>query len=139
MKQIRVYNQVFRIEKTVYSVQGIQLPIPVSYRQLAFFAGTLFLMFLLNEIPPFSWVDYYLIKFIGIPLLVAWFFTRKTLDGKAPHRFLIRFLEYRSQPKYFARYQEIPVEKKARYHYTGTVVYRRHEEVTDDAKHSLSD
>lgn len=139
MKQIRVYNQVFRIEKTVYSIQGIQLPIPVSYRQFGFFAGTLFIMFLLNEIPPMSWVDYYLIKFVAIPFLSAWFFTRKTLDGKAPHRFLLRYLEYHSQPKHFARYEEIPIGKEAKYQYSGTVVYRRNEEVTVNAKHTLSD
>ncbi|MFC7443210.1 TcpE family conjugal transfer membrane protein [Laceyella putida] len=125
MKQIRVYNQVFRIEKTVYSIQGVNLPLPVSYRQMAFFVGTLIIMVILNRFPPISWVDYFLVKFIGIPALVAWFFTRKTLDGKAPHRFILRYLEHFFAPHQFARYQEIERPKQKYFQYEGVVPYRK--------------
>lgn len=125
MKQIRVYNQVFRIEKTVYSIQGVHLPLPVSYRQMAFFVGTLIIMVILNRFPPFSWVDYFLIKFVAIPGVVAWFFTRKTLDGKAPHRFLLRYIEHFFSPHHFARYQEIEQPRNAYFQYEGEVPFRR--------------
>jgi hypothetical protein len=138
MKQIRVYNQVFRIEKTVYSIQGISLPIPVSYRQLAFFTGALFLMILLNEIPPLSWVHYFLVKFVGIPILIAWFFTRKTLDGKAPHRFLLRYFEHLMSHHQFARYQKLE-KAKGFYRYDGVVSYRVSSGVNRDVNDSLSD
>ncbi|MBA4493652.1 TcpE family conjugal transfer membrane protein [Paenactinomyces guangxiensis] len=124
MKQIRVYNQVFRIEKTVYSVQGINLPLPVSYRQMAFFVGTLLVMVFLNKFPPISWIDYFLIKFVAIPVIVAWFFTRKTLDGKAPHRFILRYLEHLFKAHHFARYQELEKPRDNCYKYTGEVTYR---------------
>lgn len=125
MKQIRVYNQVFRIEKTVYSIQGVSLPLPVSYRQMAFFVGTLVIMVFLNRFPPFNWVDYFLIKFVAIPAAVAWFFTRKTLDGKAPHRFILRYIEHAFSPHFFARYQEIEQPKKRYFQYEGEVPFRR--------------
>lgn len=121
MKQIRIYNHVFRIEKTVYSIQGIPLPIPVSYRQLLFFVGTEMVMLFLNRFPPISWIDYHLIKFVGIPFLVSWFFTRKTLDGKAPHRFLLRYLEYTLSPQRFARYKPV---NQTMCKYEGKVAYR---------------
>lgn len=124
MKQIRIYNQVFRIERTVYSIQGIPLPIPVSYRQLAFFVGSLFIMLVLNTLPPFNWVEYYLIKFLGIPMLVSWFFTRKTLDGKAPHRFLIRYFEHLFAHHHFARYQKLEKPAGDNYQYDGEVIFR---------------
>lgn len=124
MKQIRVYNQVFRIEKTVYSIQGISLPLPVSYRQMAFFAVTLLIMIILHKFPPFSFIDFYLIKFVGIPAIVAWFFTRKTLDGKAPHRFMLRYLEHLFSGHHFARYKEIEQPKRKYYRYDGKVAYR---------------
>lgn len=124
MKQMRVYNQVFRIEKTVYSIQGISLPLPVSYRQMAFFAITLLFMLVLHKFPPFSFIDWYLVKFVGIPAIAAWFFTRKTLDGKAPHRFLIRYLEHLFSPHHFARYKEIERPKKKYFSYEGKVAYR---------------
>jgi hypothetical protein len=124
MKQIRVYNQVFRIEKTVYSIQGMNLPLPVSYRQMAFFVGTLILMVLLNRFPPVSWVDYFFIKFIGIPVFSAWFFTRKTLDGKAPHRFLLRWIAHLFSAHHFARYQALEQARDGRYRYEGVITYR---------------
>jgi hypothetical protein len=124
MKQIRIYNQVFRIEKTVYSIQGIPLPIPVSYRQLAFFVGTLCFMLILNAVPPFNWIEYYLLKFLGIPMLVAWFFTRKTLDGKAPHRFLFRYFEHLLSKHHFARYQKLEQPAGEKYQYKGEVAFR---------------
>ncbi|MBA4549180.1 conjugal transfer protein [Thermoactinomyces intermedius] len=124
MKQIRVYNQVFRIEKTVYSIQGIHLPLPVSYRQMAFFVGALIVMVILNKFPPVSWIDFFLVKFVGIPALVSWFFTRKTLDGKAPHRFIIRWIEHFFSPHHFARYKEIEKPRDHVYQYEGEVSYR---------------
>ena len=125
MKQIRIYNQVFRIEKTVYSIQGISLPIPVSYRQLAFFVGALFVMLLLNTLPIFNWFgNYYLLKFVGIPILVSWFFTRKTLDGKAPHRFLFRYFEHLLTNHNFARYKKIEKPTNEKYQYEGEVAFR---------------
>lgn len=123
MRTLRVYNNVFKIEKTVYSIQGINLPVPVSYRQMAFFVGTLFLMLFLNLLPPFSWINLYLVKFVGIPVLSAWFFTRQTLDGKAPHRFIWRYLEHYFSPHRFSRYKEVS-EPKAKWQYDGVVAYR---------------
>ncbi|WP_124726616.1 TcpE family conjugal transfer membrane protein [Staphylospora marina] len=124
MKQIRVYNQVFKIEKTVYSIQGVPLPLPVSYRQMAFFAGALVLMVILNKFPPVAWVDYFLVKFVAIPAGVAWFFTRKTLDGKAPHRFLLRVAEHWFSPHHHARYRELE-RPGGKYRYEGAVTFRR--------------
>lgn len=124
MKHIRVYNQVFRIEKTVYSIQGINLPLPISYRQLAFFVGTLVIMVILNKFPPISWIDYFLIKFVGIPVIAAWFFTRKTLDGKAPHRFILRYIEHLFSAHHFARYKELEKPGRSYYQYEGEVTYR---------------
>jgi hypothetical protein len=121
VKQIRIYNHVFRIEKTIYSIQGIPLPIPVSYRQMVFFVGTAIAMILLNRFPPICWIEYHLIKFIGIPFLVAWFFTRKTLDGKSPHRFILRFMEYTLSPHLFARYKPV---NQGMCKYEGEVAYR---------------
>ncbi|MBD1370835.1 conjugal transfer protein [Hazenella sp. IB182357] len=125
MRQIRIYNQVFRVEKTVYSMQGVHLPFPVSYRQMAFFVGALFIMILLNKFPPISWIDLFLVKFIAIPVLVAWFFTRKTLDGKAPHRFLLRYLEHFFAAHHFARYRELEHPHRSGYQYAHDIAYRK--------------
>lgn len=133
MKVLRTYNQVFRIEKTVYSVEGIRLPFPVTYRQAGFFVSTLALMLVLNSIPPLHWamdsvplLNTYLVKFIGIPALSAWLLTKKSrlMDGKAPHRFLWRWAEYQLSPRRFRRYQEIEEPKGGKWQYEGVAAYR---------------
>lgn len=124
MKQVRIYNRVFRIEKTVYSIQGISLPVSVSYRQMAIFTIAVLFMIVFNMFPPFSWLDYSLVEYVGIPVLVAWFFTNKTLDGKTPHRFIGRYVEHSFSPKHFARYQEIKKPQKKYYQYGDGVVFR---------------
>ncbi|SGO61240.1 TcpE family [Mycobacterium tuberculosis] len=133
MKVLRTYNQVFQIEKTVYSVEGIRLPFPVTYRQAGFFVGTIALMALLNIFPPTSLVmdsipilDTYLVKFIGIPALSAWLLTKKSrmMDGKAPHRFLWRWGEYQLSPRRFRRYQEIEEPRGGKWKFEGVAAYR---------------
>ncbi|PTM52183.1 TcpE family conjugal transfer membrane protein [Desmospora activa] len=126
-----MYDSVFKIDKTVYSIQGVRLLFPVSYRQAGFFVGTLAVMLILNAIPATRWaldatwvLDSYLAKFIGVPALVAWYFTKKTLDGKAPHRFLWRWLEYRFSPRRYRRYQEMERPSKGKWQYEGVIGYR---------------
>lgn len=135
MRILRVYNKVFRIEKTVYSIQGMSLPFPVSYRQMAFFVGTLGLMILLNILPGTRWIfqnvpilNAYLVRFVGIPAFSAWFFTQKTLDGKAPHRFLWRYLEFWISPHWFRRYEEVEQPRDGKWQYEGVVAYRNYGE-----------
>lgn len=132
MRTFRVYNSVFRIEKTVYSVQGIQLPFPVTYRQMAFFVGTLAVVMVLHAIPFTRWLmdatwilDSYLAKFLGLPALSAWYFTRQTLDGKAPHRFFIRYLEFKFSPHRYRRYEEVE-QPRGGWQYEGSVGFRSH-------------
>jgi hypothetical protein len=80
-------------------------------------------MLFLNRFPPVSWIDYHLVKFIGFPFFVAWFFTQKTLDGKSPHRFIYRYIEYSLSPRVFSRYAKIKRSRGLK-SYEGEVGYR---------------
>lgn len=127
-----MYNSVFRIEKTIYSIQDIRLPVPVTYRQMAFFVATLILMIILNQLPVIGWalnnvpiISVEIIKYVAIPAAVAWFFTQKLMDGKKPHRFLWRYFEHRVlSPHRFSRYQELEVPRGKGWRYEGVVGYR---------------
>lgn len=138
MRELPVFNSVFKIEKTVYSIQGIQLPIPISYRQFAFFVSTLALMIALNASPLMGdllqntpLLNRYLVKFVGIPMFVAWYFTRKTLDGKAPHRFFLRYLEYLVSPRIHRRYESVDTLRSGTRGFEGTVAFRSYERGED--------
>lgn len=121
-KILRTYNSVWKVEKVLYGIQDIPLPIPITYRQIGFFGTGVLLMYVLNYFPPFSLLHLGLIEYVFLPGLFSWFFTKKLLDGKAPHRFLLSVLMYHFSPHLLNRYKEIADIKT--YKYTGTVGYR---------------
>ncbi|GIN41493.1 TcpE family conjugal transfer membrane protein [Heyndrickxia oleronia] len=123
-KVLRTYNSVWKVEKVLYGIQDIPLPIPVTYRQIGFFGTGVFLIWCLNHFPPLSILDLGLIEYIFLPGLFAWFFTKQLLDGKAPHRFFIRVVQYYLSPHYHNRYKEVSDVNKP-YKYSSKVGYRQ--------------
>ncbi|MDM5205409.1 TcpE family conjugal transfer membrane protein [Cytobacillus kochii] len=123
-KILRTYNSVWKVEKVLYGVQDIPLPIPVTYRQIGFFAGGVALVWFLNKFPPLSLIDLGLIEYIFLPGLFAWFFTKQLLDGKAPHRFFYRAAQHHLSPHRINRYKEVS-EVKAPYKYKSSISYRK--------------
>ena len=121
---LRTYNSVWKVEKVLYGIQDIPLPIPVTYRQIGFFFGGVLSVWLLNHVPPLSLLDLGLIEYIFLPGLIAWFFTKQLLDGKAPHRFFMRVVYFHISPHRFNRYKEIAEVKKP-YRYSSPVSYRK--------------
>ena len=77
-----------------------------------------------NLFPPFSLLDFGLIEYVFLPGLFTWFFTKQLLDGKAPHRFFIRAIQYHLSPHYLNRYKEVSDVKKP-YKYASKVGYRQ--------------
>lgn len=124
MKQMRTYNQIWKIPKMLYGVLDFTFPFPVSFRQIAYFAVTLIVMLFLNRFPPFSLVDYSLTKFIAIPVASAWFFTKYQMDGKSPQKFVMRWLIFKLSPHTYNRYKPIQVNKKP-YQYGSKVFFPR--------------
>ena len=53
-KILRTYNSVWTVEKVLYGIQDIPLPIPLTYKQIGFFSGGVFIIWILNHFPPFS-------------------------------------------------------------------------------------
>ncbi|OWR25669.1 conjugal transfer protein [Saccharibacillus sp. O23] len=124
MRRMRTYNSIWKVPRMLYGIQNIALPFPVSYRQVGFFFGGVVLMWILNKFPPFSFINLWLVEYVGIPGFIAWFFTRQVLDGKAPHRFIMRWIAFKLSAHDFNRYMETPKSKKP-YTYSSPVAYRK--------------
>lgn len=122
-KILRTYNSVWKVEKVLYGIQDIPLPIPLTYRQIGFFAGGVIVVWMLNHFPPLSLFELGLVEYIFLPGFCAWFFTKQLLDGKAPHRFMIRVIQYHLSPHHFNRYKEVSGLRKP-YRYASKVGYR---------------
>ncbi|MGM9988167.1 MAG: conjugal transfer protein [Bacillaceae bacterium] len=121
---VRTYNAVWKTEKVLYGIQDIALPIPITYRQIGFFIFGLIIMYLLNKVPPISLIDFNLVKFVLIPGVFSWYFTQKKLDGKLPHKFILRVCLFHFGPNIHNRYKEIKLSKKP-YKYHSYVGYRQ--------------
>ena len=123
-KILRTYNSVWKVEKVLYGIQDIPLPIPLTYKQIGFFSGGVFIVWILNQFPPFSLLDLGLIEYIFLPGLFTWFFTKQLLDGKAPHRFFIRVIQYHLSPHYEIVIKKCQIVKRP-YKYVSNVGYRQ--------------
>lgn len=81
-KVVKSYNNVWQLNRTFYSIGGMNLPMPVSMNFM--------LYFLVSEIPMYylGWLLPSSIRYLLVPGIIAWVFDQKMLDGKGPFQFV---------------------------------------------------
>lgn len=94
MKRIRSYTSIWSVEKVLYAINDLQLPFPITFTQMTWFVVSLLAVILFGNIPPLSFIDGALLKYVGLPATLAWFMSQKTFDGKKPYGFLKSILSY---------------------------------------------
>lgn len=99
MKQIKSYTSIWNVEKVIYAINDLNLPFPVTFHQMAWFIVSLFGVIILGKMPPLSFINATLVKYIGIPAGITWFMSQKTFDGKKPYSFIKSVLAYVIRPK----------------------------------------
>ena len=104
--QIRAYNKVWKIENRIYAIQNIVLPVPVSPRELGYFALAAGLFHFLGVLLPlFSHIPGVL-RYIMLPLLTTQFLLKKKLDGKLPLKYFAAWVrDLASGSRYIERFQ----------------------------------
>ncbi|MDE1548707.1 conjugal transfer protein [Jeotgalibaca caeni] len=99
MKKIRSYTSIWSVEKVLYSINDFRLPFPISFTQMTWFVVSLFAVMLLGNLPPLSLIEGVFLKYFGIPVVLTWFMSQKTFDGKKPYGFLKAVIAYLTRPK----------------------------------------
>ncbi|WP_137663418.1 conjugal transfer protein [Enterococcus hulanensis] len=94
MKKIRSYTSIWSVEKVLYAINDLQLPFPITFTQMTWFVVSLLAVILFSNIPPLSFIDGALLKYVGLPAALTWFMSQKTFDGKKPYGFLKSILSY---------------------------------------------
>jgi len=94
MKKIRSYTSIWSVEKVIYAINDLQLPVPITFTQMTWFIVSLFAVILFGNIPPLSLIDGALLKYLGIPVGITWFMCQKTFDGKKPYGFMKSVVTY---------------------------------------------
>ncbi|MGX7173535.1 conjugal transfer protein [Enterococcus ratti] len=94
MKKIRSYTSIWSVEKVLYAINDLQLPFPITFTQMTWFVVSLLVVILFGNVPPLSFIDGALLKYVGLPAALTWFMSQKTFDGKKPYGFLKSILSY---------------------------------------------
>ncbi|MGO3170116.1 MAG: conjugal transfer protein [Bavariicoccus seileri] len=99
MKKLKSYTRIWSVEKVIYAINDFRLPFPVTFNQMTWFVLSLLVVMLLGNLPPLSLIDGALLKYVGVPLLLTWFMSKKSFDGKKPYGFLKSVVTYYFRPK----------------------------------------
>lgn len=119
---LRSYTSIWKYKKKIYRFEDLKMIIPLALEDLGFFCVGLCIVLLFSKILPVFTTIPFVIRFGLIPFGLMKFLTKKTFDGKKPHRFLIGMLAFFLEPKSLARFQPIHKEKNMTFSY---VVMRR--------------
>lgn len=99
MKKLKSYTSIWSVEKVIYAINDFKLPFPITFSQMAWFVCSLFTVMFLGDIPPLSFIEGALLKYLGIPVGLTWFMSQKTFDGKKPYRFIQTIITYSFRSK----------------------------------------
>lgn len=79
MKKLKSYTSIWSVEKVIYAINDFKLPFPITFSQMAWFVSALFIVMLLGDLPPLSFIDEALLKYVGVPVSLSWFMSQKKL------------------------------------------------------------
>lgn len=120
---LRTYSSVWKIDRKIYSFEGMKLIVPIVVNELSYLAASFIITYLLIRIVPFFDRLHFIIKYIAIPYGLMKLFTSIKLDGKLPHKFMFDYALFMLNPKQYCRFQPVSVYKKMKFE--TPVLFRR--------------
>lgn len=88
------YTKVWKIEKKIYAIQNIILPVPVSPFDILAFAGTVVALMLLCRIfPPLTAIPG-LLRYAVLPYALSNYLMKKKLDGQNPIKYFCGLMRH---------------------------------------------
>lgn len=89
---LRSYSNLKNIKIKIYKIGNLPTLIPIEIEMLSILAASLFLVLIVNAIVEIPLNPIY--KFIGIPIGIAMILKTAKIDGKKPHMYILRLLQY---------------------------------------------
>lgn len=87
--KIYSYTKVWKVEKKIYSISNISLPMPVNPYDLLAFVGVALIMLLLSNLIPALNAIPVVLRYLAIPYACVNYLMKKKVDGKNPLMYLI--------------------------------------------------
>ena len=126
MKKIRSYTSIWNVEKVIYAINDLKLPVAITFNQMTWFVLTLFFVICFASIPPLSFIEGAFLKYLGIPGFMAWFMSQKSFDGKKPVGFIRSIYQFYTGPKITFGGKRVT---EGKVEISGTITYVRSEVV----------
>ncbi|HYG59332.1 MAG TPA: TcpE family conjugal transfer membrane protein [Symbiobacteriaceae bacterium] len=111
--RLRTYSQVWRLERMIYRIERVPLPVPVTFGQVGVFVAATAAMAALSRLAPVAALSP-AIRYLLIPGLITWFLTRQSLDGRPPHLWLLTMAAYLFSPRRLGGYNPLPRPQQLR-------------------------
>jgi len=94
MRKVRSYTSIWNVEKVIYAVNDMKLPIPLTFTQIKWLVLSFMTVLVFSQVPPLSFIENPLLKFIVFPIVVTWFMSQKSFDEKRPFSFFGSVMAY---------------------------------------------
>ena len=88
------YHKIWKIEKKIYAIQNIVLPIPIDPWELLYFGATWVVCNVIFGLLPGVSNIPVMIRSIMLPLAISKFLMTKKLDGKNPLRYMLGVITF---------------------------------------------
>ncbi|MDK2919620.1 MAG: hypothetical protein PWQ37_2353 [Candidatus Petromonas sp.] len=131
---LRSYRSVWKIERKIYSIEGIKLLFPVSPNEVLYFAVSILIAYILTKVVPFLGRAHFIFKYGLIPFGIMKFLTKQKLDGKMPHKFFFDYLIFIFSPKQIYKFKPVDKIEKAKF---VTPIVMKDIEIKDRTKEAL--
>lgn len=111
---LRTYTGLWKIERRLYKFYDINLPYPVSIRQLAVFIGVGLPWVTLLALIGFPLETPWHVVWIAPPVIATVISNRPVAEGKTPFDWLYAQIKYLISPRSFSRLQPVPAQSHVR-------------------------
>lgn len=88
------YHKIWKIEKKIYAIQNIVLPIPIDPWELLYFGATWVVCNVIFGLLPGVSNIPVMIRSIMLPFAISKFLMTKKLDGKNPLRYMLGIITF---------------------------------------------
>ena len=99
MKRVRSYTSIWNVEKVLYALGNLNMPLPATITQIGWGVGAFLAVLMFRDLPPLCFTDNFLLLYLVIPIGTAVLMSKKTFDGKKPYSFLKSAVSFLLRPK----------------------------------------
>ena len=97
--KIYSYQKVWKVEKKVYAIMNLILPMPINPVEAASFLGAAIGIAICAKLLPFiAWIPGS-VRYLRLPYMITRYMMKKKRDGKNPFLFLVGYMHYLLQIK----------------------------------------